>query len=75
MENLVIESKPEDFEALYLQQVTREFADDIDKLRKAGDFTDSSVPILVDALKQGALLFDEEERKKLMRTVDETKGL
>ena len=60
------EPDPEDFESLYLKQVTEEFADDIDKLRKAGDFTDSSVPILVDALKQGAAMFSEEDRKILM---------
>ena len=55
-----------DFESLFLRQATKEFADDIDKLRKAGDFTDKSVPILVDALKQGASLFNEEERKIAM---------
>ena len=66
-EELHASSEPADFESLYLQQATREFADDIDKLRKAGDFTDRSVPILVDALKQGAHLFSEEDKKKLMR--------
>ena len=62
----VAESEPKDFESLYLQQATREFADDLDKLRKAGDFTDHSVPILIDALRQGAKLFTEEEKRKLM---------
>ena len=58
--------KPLDFEAYYLQKVTAEFADDIDKVRNANDFKESSVPILIEALRQGAVLYGEEERKRVM---------
>ena len=51
------------FEDFYLQQITREFADDIDKIRTAGDFTEKSLPVLVAALKQGATIYTEEERR------------
>lgn len=53
---------PADFETFYLQQVTREFADDLDKLRNASDFNEKSLSVLVAALKQGAKLYSEEER-------------
>ncbi len=65
----------DDFEALYLRQVTKEFADDLDKLRRAGDFTDASVPILVDALKQGAAMYSEDERRQLMGQQAEGPGV
>lgn len=51
------------FEDFYLQQITNEFADDIDKIRQASDFKESSLPVLVAALKQGATLYTEEERR------------
>lgn len=56
----------QDFESWYLQRVTAEFADDIDKVRNARDFTEASVPMLVHALKQGAQGFNEEERRVIM---------
>jgi ribosome assembly protein 3 len=52
----------QDFSSWYLSAVTSEFADDIEKLRSATDFKDSSVGILIEALKEGAELFGEEER-------------
>ena len=60
------EPKQPDFDAWYLRLVTDEFASDLDKLRKAPDFKESSVPILIRALKQGAELFSEEEKKIVM---------
>lgn len=42
------------------------FADDLEKLRSAPDFKDSSVPILVKALKQGSALFDEKQRTVML---------
>lgn len=53
----------ENFEDFYLQQITKEFADDIDKIRQASDFKESSLPVLVAALKQGATIYTEEERR------------
>ena len=60
------QSNSPDFEDWYLKQVTKEFADDIDKIRNASDFSDKSVPMLVAALKQGVSLFSEEERRIVM---------
>ncbi|MCJ1390884.1 hypothetical protein MMC18_003745 [Xylographa bjoerkii] len=54
------------FESFYLQAVTREFADDIDKVRNASDFKDSSLPILIEALRQGVGIYGEDERERVM---------
>ena len=56
----------DDFESFYLQQVTAEFADDLDKLRNASDFTDKSMPVLVEALKDTARTYSEEEKREVM---------
>lgn len=58
----------ESFESYYLKQVTAEFADDIDKIRNASDFNERSVPVLIQALKQSASNFTEEERERVMGT-------
>ncbi|KAI4130269.1 MAG: hypothetical protein LQ338_001806 [Usnochroma carphineum] len=55
-----------DFESFYLKQVTAEFADDLDKLRNASDFSEKSVPILIHALKATASVYSEEEKAKVM---------
>ncbi|KAI4175836.1 MAG: hypothetical protein LQ343_001449 [Gyalolechia ehrenbergii] len=60
------ESKKIDFESYYLQQVTAEFADDLDNLRKASDFNEEFLPILIDALKGTAGVYSEEEKAKVM---------
>lgn len=57
------------FEELYLRQATKEFANDLEKLRNASDFKDKSVPMLVDALKQGTACFSREEREKIGKAV------
>ena len=48
--------------------MTEEFASDIDKLRAAPDFRDHFVPILVEALGQGASIYSEEEKARVMGT-------
>ncbi|KAI7219202.1 hypothetical protein KC333_g3109 [Hortaea werneckii] len=53
------------FEEFYLRQATNEFANDLDKLRSASDFKASSVPMLIEALKQGTVCFSREERVKV----------
>jgi ribosome assembly protein 3 len=54
------------FEDFYLQQVTKEFANDLDKLRSASDFRAAkSVPLLIAALKQGTACFGKDERVKV----------
>ncbi|KAL8989277.1 MAG: hypothetical protein Q9177_001807 [Variospora cf. flavescens] len=55
-----------DFESFYLKQVTAEFADDLDKLRNASDFTEKSVPILINALKATAGMYSEGDKGKVM---------
>lgn len=50
------------FSAYYLQQLTQELSDDIDKLRAADDFKPESVSFLVHALRQGASQFLIEDR-------------
>ncbi|KAK4890750.1 hypothetical protein LTR27_010569 [Elasticomyces elasticus] len=58
------------FEDFYLKQATKEFANDLDKLRAAGDFNATkSVPLLVAALRQGTACFGKEERRKIGRAV------
>lgn len=57
----------DDFAAQYLRHVTSEFADEIERLRKAKDFRDSSVPILVEALKQGSEMYSVDERTRLAK--------
>lgn len=61
--------KPKDpeqtFEEFYLKQATKEFANDIDKLRSAPDFNERHVPILVQALKQGTACFSKEEKQRI----------
>ncbi|TKA27892.1 hypothetical protein B0A50_03957 [Salinomyces thailandicus] len=56
------------FQAFYLRQATREFANDLDKLRSASDFKaagGSSVTLLIEALKQGSTCFGKEERERI----------
>ncbi|KAK4542417.1 hypothetical protein LTR36_006874 [Oleoguttula mirabilis] len=53
------------FEDFYLRQATKEFANDLDKLRSASDFNAKSVPLLVGALKQGGAYFSREERVRI----------
>ena len=60
------EDTSQTFEQWYLRQVTKEFADDLDKIRQSKDFSESSLPMLIFALKQGAELLSEEERARIM---------
>ena len=54
-----------------MRQVTAEFGDELDQLRGAPDFTDASVEILISALKQGEMLYDEEAKKEIERALRE----
>jgi hypothetical protein len=58
----------EDFAAFYLRQAAMEFHQDLDKIRSSADFKDYSVPILINALRQGAALFSEDEKQRVMET-------
>ncbi|KEQ69235.1 hypothetical protein M436DRAFT_56595, partial [Aureobasidium namibiae CBS 147.97] len=50
------------FTSFYLRQMTTEFAEDLDKIRSAGDFNDKSLGLLIGALKQGRECFDRRDR-------------
>ena len=54
-----------EFTTYYLQQATKEFAEDLDKLRSADDFKGESLPMLVKALQQGAAMFSPEDQKRI----------
>jgi hypothetical protein len=56
----------QEFEDFYLQQITQEFGDDLDKLRQSKDFNDNSLVMLIDALKQGVNIFDQEQRAVIL---------
>ena len=56
----------ESFESYYLRLITASFPDDIDKVRSAPDFKDSSMPVLIEALKQGVHSFTDEEKARIM---------
>ncbi|TIA03210.1 hypothetical protein D6C82_02081 [Aureobasidium pullulans] len=59
----VAESEAEDaFTSFYLRQMTTEFAEDLDKIRSAGDFNDKSLGLLISALRQGRECFDRHDR-------------
>nr|POE48723.1 hypothetical protein CFP56_38819 [Quercus suber] len=53
------------FEDLYLRQVTRELGDDLVKLRNANDFSAGSVDVLVAALRQGTACFGSDEKVRI----------
>ncbi|KAH7395687.1 putative ribosome assembly protein 3 [Cadophora sp. MPI-SDFR-AT-0126] len=54
------------FSKFYMQRVTAEFADDLERLRTSDDFKDEAVPMLIAALKGGTAMFSEEEKKRIM---------
>lgn len=53
------------FDDFYLKQVTKEFANDLDKLRSASDFRGQSVAVLIEALRQGRACFTSDERVRI----------
>ncbi|KAF2239464.1 hypothetical protein EV356DRAFT_528062 [Viridothelium virens] len=57
----------EAFKGFYLRKVTEELAEDLDKARSASDFSERSLPILIEALKQGVGTFTKEERIRIGR--------
>jgi ribosome assembly protein 3 len=56
------EAQEDAFTSFYLRQMTTEFAEDLDKIRSAGDFNDKSLGLLISALKQGRDCFDRQDR-------------
>lgn len=52
------------FAEFYLQRITNELSNDLNQLRKADDFKESSVLILVNTLQQGSSLYSIEEQRR-----------
>ncbi|KAK8022632.1 hypothetical protein PG993_013399 [Apiospora rasikravindrae] len=58
------QASPE-FTSFYLQQSTKELAEDLDKARTADDFKGDALPMLIKALQQGTALFTPAEQKRV----------
>ncbi|KAF5876474.1 uncharacterized protein Bfra_002879 [Botrytis fragariae] len=56
----------EKFTSHYLQRITTEFSEDLDKIREADDFNENALQILVHALKQGTEVWGEEEMRRIV---------
>ncbi len=54
------------FTKFYMQRATTEFSEDLDRLRGADDFKDDALPLLINALQQGASLFSIEEQRRIV---------
>ncbi|KAM0474625.1 hypothetical protein ACHAPX_007569 [Trichoderma viride] len=62
------------FSALYLQSLTQELSEDLDKIRNADDFKVESVPFLVHALQQGAQQFSASQQGAVLKTSESRQG-
>lgn len=58
----------DEFTSYYLQRVTQEFAEDLDKVRGAEDFKNDALPLLIAALGQGTALFSPQEQRVIVST-------
>lgn len=56
----------EDFTSYYLQQSTKEFAEDLDKIRSADDFKGDALPMLIQSLQQGTSMFSAADQKRIV---------
>ncbi|TQS38418.1 hypothetical protein Golomagni_01075, partial [Golovinomyces magnicellulatus] len=54
------------FSKVYQHMVTTEFSSDIELLRSADDFNNTSIPVLINALQQGTSLFSVEEQRRVV---------
>ncbi|KAI0458984.1 ribosome-assembly protein 3-domain-containing protein [Xylaria acuta] len=55
-----------DFTSYYLQQSTKEFAEDLDKIRGADDFKGDALPMLVHSLQQGTSMFSASDQRRIV---------
>ncbi|KAI5854482.1 ribosome-assembly protein 3-domain-containing protein [Durotheca rogersii] len=60
------DSTSQDFTSYYLQQSTKEFAEDLDKIRGAADFNSDTLAMLVKSLQQGTSLFSAANQKRFL---------
>lgn len=64
MSNKDIDSE---FSSSYLQRLTQELSEDLDKVRNADDFKADSVPFLVHALAQGTAQFSKDDKRRVVQ--------
>ncbi|KAK6953394.1 hypothetical protein Daesc_005697 [Daldinia eschscholtzii] len=57
----------QEFTSYYLQQSTKEFAEDLDKIRNADDFKGDAVAMLVKSLQQGTSLFSAADQERTVK--------
>ncbi|ORY60712.1 ribosome-assembly protein 3-domain-containing protein, partial [Pseudomassariella vexata] len=60
------ETASADFTSFYLQQATKEFAEDLDKVRNADDFKGDALPMLIKGLQQGTALFSKADQQRIL---------
>lgn len=54
------------FNRYYMQRVTTELAEDLDRVRGADDFQDSAIKVLISALQDGTDVFSKREKKRVV---------
>ncbi|CAL3971680.1 unnamed protein product [Diplocarpon coronariae] len=62
------------FTQIYMERATREFEDDLEKLRTSEDFRNESLPMLIAALQGGTSLFSEGEKRRIVNAGKEEGG-
>lgn len=62
-----------EFTSYYLQRATKEFAEDLDKIRNADDFRNDAIPILINALSQGTTMFSPADQRRIVTAEDSSK--
>ncbi|KAI3393541.1 hypothetical protein diail_4178 [Diaporthe ilicicola] len=63
------------FTSFYLQQATKEFAEDLDKIRNADDFKSEAISTLVSALSQGTAMFSPADQRRIVTAEELMKNL
>ncbi|KAI1340675.1 ribosome-assembly protein 3-domain-containing protein [Xylariaceae sp. FL0016] len=64
----------EEFTSYYLQQSTKEFAEDLDKIRSADDFKADALPMLIKSLQQGTSMFSTADQERVVDAQRAKKG-
>ncbi|ODQ67118.1 hypothetical protein NADFUDRAFT_49560 [Nadsonia fulvescens var. elongata DSM 6958] len=65
----------EKFESYYLGLMTTKFGDDLVKLRESKDFQPKSLPLLINALKEGVNIFDDAQQKLILSQLEDESSL
>lgn len=55
-----------EFTKYYMLRATTEFAEDLDEIRRADDFKEDALPLLISALQQGTSIFSIEEQRRIV---------